>query len=41
MIRRWKIALIAGWTGIVLIALLALGCGLAIGLVIASEPPVP
>ncbi|WP_335984572.1 hypothetical protein [Streptomyces sp. CA2R106] len=38
MIRHWKIALIAGWTGIALIALLALACGLVLGLAIASQP---
>ncbi|WP_435125262.1 hypothetical protein [Actinacidiphila sp. bgisy144] len=38
MIRHWKIAFIAGWTGIALIAGLALGCGLVLGLAIASQP---
>ncbi|WP_272933089.1 hypothetical protein [Actinacidiphila reveromycinica] len=38
MIRHWRIALIAGWTGIALIVLLALACGLAIGLAVASQP---
>ncbi|WP_435127100.1 hypothetical protein [Actinacidiphila sp. bgisy144] len=38
MIRHWKIALIAGWTGIALIAALALTIGLVLGLAIAGQP---
>ncbi|WP_435128799.1 hypothetical protein [Actinacidiphila sp. bgisy144] len=38
MIRHWKLALIAGWTGIALIAALALSIGLVLGLAIASQP---
>jgi hypothetical protein len=38
VIRHWKAALIAGWTGVALIAGLALGCGLVLGLAIASQP---
>lgn len=38
MIRQWKIALIAGWTGIAVLITLALVIGVILGLVIASQP---
>ncbi|WP_435131437.1 hypothetical protein [Actinacidiphila sp. bgisy144] len=38
MIRQWKIALIAGWTGILVLTVLALTIGLVLGLALASQP---
>ena len=38
MIRKWVLVLALGWTGIVLVATLALLCGLAIGMAVAGDP---
>lgn len=37
MIRQWKIAVVAGWTGILVLTALALTIGLVLGLALASQ----